>query len=180
MEVFGEEIATQLDFTEKAQSCIESCHDHHKTWSLMDMLFFAGLDEIITMYVKTNANPTVISFWVWSRAITNENLKYFCNAILTYLFSLMMLRVSVRRNFLHGKFTTRIFNFITLPPVSYVLSRNLKVQLHQYNSLIKFNLHKLFFPTSVFLSMERLKPLFFARNNPIYQKSLYYQRLVLL
>ena len=70
----------------------------------MEILFFAGLDELLTMYMADDDKPTVDAFWRWVESENhNDNTRYFMSMILTSLPSLMLLRVSVRRNYYHGK-----------------------------------------------------------------------------
>ncbi|XP_066924076.1 uncharacterized protein [Clytia hemisphaerica] len=102
-EVFCGDIAKQLGFeTDKAKDVFRKDKDHHKEWCFRELMFYAGVDELLSLYVKSFATDVSLTgFWNRCQA-QSPNLKYMANMCLNHLFAMMLFRVSVRRNCFEG------------------------------------------------------------------------------
>ena len=102
-EIFTKEVAKELGFkTENALNFAFKCSDHHKTWSILEIILFAFTDELLYPYVLScrskNKNATIDDYWNWSADIVNPNYLFIQQMIFTFLHSIMMFRVGVRNN----------------------------------------------------------------------------------
>ena len=101
--VFIEEIVKELGYrSENALKYALSCSDHHKTWSICEIILLALTDELLYPYVKksicTGEEITVDGYWKWSTSVINPNYIYVPQMSLTFLQAKMLFRVGVRRN----------------------------------------------------------------------------------
>ena len=103
LQVFGKRICEELGFkSENAQKMMFNCKDHHKTWRFLEALLFGFLDESLSLYKKsktTQANACDYLEWLKQQP---ENHRFISSMIFDYLFGVMLLRISIRRNCFDG------------------------------------------------------------------------------
>ena len=108
-DVFFSKIAADYGFkTENALEFIRRGTDHHKTWTFLHTLLYAGVDELLQPYVDSVNNASVNGYWDWCRAKheqgeLSKNYVYMQQMITGSLMSIALYRLSVRRNNYEGK-----------------------------------------------------------------------------
>eukprot|EP00111_Clytia_hemisphaerica_P014328 TCONS_00042193-protein len=85
----------------------------------------------LSLYMCANKSATIGDFWSWLKT-QGSNLQYFANMILTYLFSLMFYRVSVRRNYCEGV----LFAMEKLSTLFFVRNHPIYQKIVHYNRLV--------------------------------------------
>jgi hypothetical protein len=87
--------------TPKAMECIRRCYDNHKTFQIIEMLYIALTDELLTPYVRycysVGIEATVAGYWFWSDNVEDPNYLYIQQMVLTFIHSIMLFRTGMRR-----------------------------------------------------------------------------------
>ena len=101
-DVFTSAFGHELGFKSiKAQEYLRKGFDHHKTWHFLEIVYLSLSLELVTPYVKSvsaGTSPSAEGYWNWCKDIKNPNYVYVQHMAFTYLYSLMLFRIGVRKN----------------------------------------------------------------------------------
>lgn len=100
------ELTKELGFTsEAAQKYVKKCSDHHKTMSILKVAHIGFWYELLLPYVRnrlSSGSPMSVNDFLydWVRQVgwNNPNYKNIFNTTWTYLMSIQLLHIGVRRN----------------------------------------------------------------------------------
>ena len=102
-DIFVSRLAYVVGFeSPKAQLYCKKGSDHHKTWNLLEIMYYSLTEELLIEYVKScksnNADVSVQGYWDWSENVKDPNYNYLQQTVFTYLHALMLFRTGVRHN----------------------------------------------------------------------------------
>ena len=77
-EIILKNICMKLGYSSpKSLEFARRCSDHHKTWSMLEIMYIAVEDELLVPFVRhckaENKDITVENYWLWSDTLVNPN-----------------------------------------------------------------------------------------------------------
>ncbi|KAL9978125.1 hypothetical protein ACROYT_G015610 [Oculina patagonica] len=97
-DVFVSELSKELGFiSEAAQAYVKKCSDHHKTMSILKVAHLV-LRHAVALHVVLSYQCLTSFDWVMSVGWKDLNYRYTFNVTWTYLMTIQLLHVGVRRN----------------------------------------------------------------------------------
>ena len=77
-EIILKNICMKLGYSSpKSLEFARKCSDHHKTWSILEIMYIAVADELLVPFVRhckaENKDITVENYWLWSDTLVNPN-----------------------------------------------------------------------------------------------------------
>lgn len=97
------ELGIMLGFKSlKAQFACQKSFDHHKSWQILQIFFFATCDELILPFVRkcieAGKTPSLTDFYKYLSDAKDPNYIFLKDTVFTYMLALFVFRAGVRRN----------------------------------------------------------------------------------
>ncbi|XP_063971571.1 uncharacterized protein LOC135159708 [Lytechinus pictus] len=97
------DLAKTMGFcSDNAQKYAKAGSDHHKSWEILQIMYYGSLQELVLPYVREclskSSKATPDGFLRWSRGVQKPQFKYLQEQILTYASAIMHLREGIRHN----------------------------------------------------------------------------------
>lgn len=85
----------------KSLDYVKRCGDHHKTWSILEIMYIAVANELLVPYVRhckeAGIDISVEKYWVWSDTLENPNYCFMQQMVFTFLHVIMLFRTGCRK-----------------------------------------------------------------------------------
>ena len=78
-----------LQFCEKAGNT-------HKTWELIQIIFYGTGDRILKAYIQCNPDPSARGFWQWVQNVSNDTMFFMADLIFNYILALHLYKDAIR------------------------------------------------------------------------------------